>query len=208
MPQSASISSRISKRIDRTEPGWVFTPGDFLDLGSPHSVGMALTRLQRAGRIRRLTRGIYDLPKSHPSLGSLAPSPDSIAQAISRRNRSKIQPSEAMAANLLHLSEQVPAIPTYGTDGRSRTVRVGNQTVKLKNAAARKLGAAAMSNLVFAALRGIGRPNVTVERIAPLRDALSATDRKQLIKDLPLAPAWMHPFLRSIAEKRPAGARE
>ena len=33
------------------DPGRVFTPFDFLDLGSPHSVGMALMRLVRAGSL-------------------------------------------------------------------------------------------------------------------------------------------------------------
>jgi hypothetical protein len=56
-----------------------------------------------------------------------------------------------------------------------------------------------MSSLVFAALRSLGKQNVSRARIAHLRSTLSRADRRQLLRDLPLAPAWMHPHLRFIA---------
>ncbi len=69
----------------------------------------ALHRLVKQGVLRRLARGLYDYPRSHPQLGMLTPSVDTIAQALAGRDRLRIQPSGAYAANLLHLSEQVPA---------------------------------------------------------------------------------------------------
>jgi len=33
------------------------------------------------------------------------------------------------------------------------------------------------------------------------RRLLTQQDREQLLEDLPLAPVWMHPFLRVIAGK-------
>jgi hypothetical protein len=55
-----------------------------------------------------------------------------------------------------------------------------------------------MSNLVFAALRSVGKASVNEACIAYLRQTLSAKDGATLLKDLPLAPAWMHPGLRFI----------
>lgn len=52
----------------------------------------------------------------------------------------------------------------------------------------------------------VGMAQVTSERIAHLCKTLSAKDRAQLLKDLPLAPAWMHPHLRFIADA-PLGRR-
>jgi len=197
-----SIAARIGERLAlgaKASPGRVYTPFDFLDLGTPHSVGMALMRLVRAGGLRHLARGLYDVPRIHPLLGELHSSADEIARAIARRDGIVIQPTEADAANLLGLSEQVQARVVYETDGRSRIVTVGNQTVQFKKRSARKVRAAsAMSNLVFAALRSIGKVNVNERRIARLRKTLSASDRAQLLKDLPLAPAWMHPHLRFV----------
>jgi hypothetical protein len=48
-------------------------------------------------------------------------------------------------------------------------------------------------------LRSLGKTNVSRARVAHLRKTLSTTDRRQVLKDLPLAPVWMHPHLRFIA---------
>lgn len=202
-----SITQQVSQRITRAgtkQAARVYTPFDFLDLGTPHAVGMVLMRLVRAGHLRHLARGLYDVPRSHPLLGELQPTADEIAQALARRDGASVQPSQAMAANLLSLSEQVPAKAVYDTDGPSRTVKVGTLTVQLKKRPPRQVSSThPMSHLVFAALRSVGKAQVTTERIAHLRKTLSATDRTQLLKDLPLAPAWMHPHLRYIADTAP-----
>jgi hypothetical protein len=196
-----TASAQIIRRINRSRPGWVFTRHDLVDLGSPHAVGMVLLRLVRSGRIRRIARGLYDVPRTHQVLGVLAPSPDAVAEAIARRDGAWIQPAEAMAANLLNLSEQVPAKIVYETDGPRRTLQIGRFEIRFDKRSPRKLRSAArMSSLLFAALRNLGRTHVTNERVAHLRKTLSVTDRRQLLKDLPSAPAWMHPFVRFIAE--------
>jgi hypothetical protein len=202
-PQAPSIAQEIGRRIaaaSKANPARVHTPFDFLDLGSPHSVGMALMRLVRSGALRRLARGLYDVPRQHPLLGKLQPTADEIAQALSRRDGALVQPAQAMAANLLNLSEQVPARAVYETDGPSRTVKAGSLTIQLKHRSPRQVRTASpMSNLVFAALRSVGKANVNEARVAHLRETLSAKDRAALLNDLPLAPAWMHPHLRFIA---------
>jgi len=179
---SGKMARRIAAKV-RGRPGWVFTPFDFLDLGSPHSVGMTLTRLVRAGRLRRLARGLYDVPRTHPRLGELLPTADDIAQALARRDGATVQPAGAMAANLLSLSEQVPARAVYVTDGPSRVVKVGSVTVQFTKRSPRQVrGGSPMSSLVFAALRSLGKTNVTRARVAPLRTTLSLADRRRLLK--------------------------
>lgn len=202
-----SVSRKLEMRVgrqSRVDPGRVFTPSDFTDLGSPHSVGMALMRLVRSGSLRHLARGLYDVPRTHPLLGELLPTAEAIAQALARRHGATVQPTEAMAANLLGLSEQVPVKAVFLTDGPDRLVTVGPLTIQLKQRPLRKVGKpASMSSLVFAALRSLGKEHVTMERVAHLRETLKPKDRKRLLKDLPLAPAWMHPFLRYIAGEKP-----
>ena len=198
-----SAAEKVARRIARqtqTARGRVYTPFDFLDLGTPHMVGMVLIRMVRAGKLRRIGRGLYDVPRTHPVLGELGPTADDIAQALARRDGATVQPAGAMAANLLSLSEQVPARVVYLTDGRSRKVKVGNLSIEFRKRPPRQVGSPApMSALVFAALKSLGRASVTKVRVAHLRKTLSAADRRRLMKDLPLAPAWMHPFLRHIA---------
>ncbi len=152
--------------------------------------------------MRNLARGLYDVPRSHPLLGDLLPTAEAIAQALARRDGATIQPMEAMAANLLGLSEQVPVKAVFLTDGPSHLVTVGSLSVELKRRPLRKVGSAApISSLVFAALRSLGKGNVSLARVSHLRETLSPLDCKRLLKDLPLAPAWMHPTLRYIAGK-------
>src|SRR5205085_11406462 len=100
-----SIDYRVLAAIHGRGRGSVFVPGDFLDLGSREAVDIALHRLARKGTIRRLARGVYDFPKEHPVLGLLSPSADAVARALARRDRTRRQPAEPTAANLLGLSQ-------------------------------------------------------------------------------------------------------
>jgi hypothetical protein len=196
-----SLESNMLARIRGSGRGSVFVPGDFLDLGSRQGVDFVFHRLVKQGVLRRLARGVYNYPKSHPQLGMLSPSVDDIAKALAGRDRLRIQPSGAYAANLLHLSEQVPAKAVFLTDGSSRRLKIGASEIVLKRTTPRAMAAAGrMSGLVIHGLKYLGQSHVTMERIAPLRKLLSEKDRKQLKQDMSLAPAWMRPFLQAVAE--------
>ncbi len=197
-----SIDSRILARIHGRGRGSVFVPSDFLDLGSREAVDLALHRLARKGTIRRLARGVYDFPKAHPVLGLLAPSPDSVARALAGRDRTRLQPAGAYAANILGLSEQVPAKAVFLTDGPSRTVKIGPTTIQLRRTTPRNMEAAGrLSGLLMQALRELGEEHITPERREHLKRTLPADKRRELLKDLRLAPAWMHPIFRELAQE-------
>ncbi len=196
-----SIDSRILTRIRGRGRGSVLVPADFLDLGSRQAVDLALHRLVKKGTIRRLARGVYDYPKQHPTLGTLAPPTEAIARALAGRDRTRLQPTGGYAANALGLSEQVPAKAVFLTDGPSRTVKIGRRTIQLRRTTPRNMAAAGrLSGLVIQALRALGEAHITPERIAHLRRTLPADKRRGLLRDHRLAPAWMHPFLRKLAE--------
>src|SRR5688572_25714469 len=109
-----TMKSQIIARIKRLGPGQPFVAKDFLDIASRGSVDMTLMSLVRERVIRRLRRGLYDIPKVSPSLGTeLTPDIDEAARALARRYRWTIVPDGAWAANLLGLSTQVPAKIVY-----------------------------------------------------------------------------------------------
>jgi hypothetical protein len=197
-----SIDSQILDRIRRWGRGSVFVPTDFLDLGSREAVDLALHRLTRKGTIRRLARGVYDFPKEHPVLGLLAPSADAVARALAGRDRTRLQPAGAYAANILGLSEQVPAKAVFLTDGPSRTVKIGPTTIQLRRTTPRNMEAAGrLSGLLMQALRELGEEHITPERREHLKRTIPADRRRELLKDLRLAPAWMHPIFRELAQE-------
>ena len=68
----ASVDQRILAAVKRRGAGAVFVPTDFLALGSRRAVDVALHRLVKRGAVRRIARGIYDLPRTHRALGALA----------------------------------------------------------------------------------------------------------------------------------------
>ena len=197
-----SIDSRILARIHRWELGAVFVPADFLDLGSREAVDLALHRLTRKGTIRRLVRGVYDFPKEHPVLGLLAPPAEAVARALAGRDRTRLQPAGAYAANILGLSDQVPAKAVFLTDGPSRTVKIGPMTIQLRRTTPRNMEAAGrLSGLLMQALRELGKEHMTPARRAHLKRTIPPDKRRELVKDLRLAPAWMHPIFRELAEE-------
>lgn len=196
-----SIDNQILSRIMGKGRGYVFTPADFLDLGNRNAVGLVLFRNTDAGTIRKLARGLYDYPRLHPRLGTLAPSTDEVAKALQGRDVSRLQPSGAHAANMLGLSDQVPVRAVFLTDGRSRKVQLGKQLIILKKTTPRQMATAGrISGTVIQALHWLGRRHVDDKALSILRRRLSARDKRQLLNDIPYAPAWIGEVMRRISK--------
>jgi len=163
-------------------------------------VDKALSRMAASGTIRRLARGLYDYPKTHPVLGALYPAPEAVAKVLAHRDAVRLQPAGAYAANLLGLSEQVPAKIVFLTNGPSRTVKLGPMEITLRRTTPRNMATAGrLSGLLIQALRHLGRAHITPERITHLRRTIPAAERAELLRDLRYAPAWMHAVFRELA---------
>ena len=194
-----SIENKIFNRICSKSRGWVFTPSHLLDLGSRTAVAQALVRLVRSGSIRRLAHGLYDYPEKHPTLGDLPPNYERIAQALAGRDSLKIQPSGAYAANLLGLTEQVPARIVFLTDGPNRKVQINKQQIVLKRTTPKNMATAGrVSGLVIQALRHLGQDHVDDNIIEMLKKRLSRDDKRQLINNLRYAPVWIGTIFRQL----------
>jgi len=195
-----NIVSRIRKRIYTHKKGWVFTPGEFADITDARITGVVLGRLMVEGKIRRLNHGIYDYPKTHPKLGQLYPSLDEIANAVSKRDGIRILPSKATAANLLGLTEQVPAKSVYLTDGKGRKIKLGNQILEFRKTSPRQMALAnKMSGITIQALRYIGKDQIDKTVVRRLKRTLPGKVKRELLNNIILAPAWMRPTLNEIA---------
>ena len=199
--KAETVGNRILNRISRAKKGTIFTASDFLDIGSRQAIDVALHRLTRRKALRRVTRGLYERPQKHAELGTLSPNIANVARALAGKGQLRLLPSGAYATNLLGLSEQVPAKAVFLTDGPSRTLKIGRQEIHLRHTTPRNLAAAErLTGLLVQAFRHLGREHITAKRIAHLKRTLPANERRRLLKDLPLAPSWMHSLFRDLAE--------
>ena len=194
------VDQAMLARIKDRGNGWVFSAADFIDLGSRDAVDKALSRMAAANSVRRLARGLYDVPTHHPIVGLTSPSVDKIVQAVATKSANRVQPTGAYAANLLGLSEQVPAKVVFLTDGRSKHIRIGNLDIALKQTSPRFMTTAGrISGLVIQSLRYLGKTHITDDTMKLLRKRLSPSDRTQLSQDAALAPGWVGDIMRRLA---------
>jgi len=198
-----TIQDDILERIHGQGRGKVFTPKDFLDLGSRDAADKSLSRLVKGGDIQRLGRGLYHFPRMNERLGiALGPDLDEIAEALARQTGSRVVPSGAVAANRLGLSTQVPAKPVYLTDGRTREVRIGTTIVQLRHAAPKEFPVGCKTSaMVFQALRHLGQAAVDSQVVAQLRRALSPEQRQELLRDARYTTDWIAAVVRQIAQQ-------
>lgn len=203
MPRAASlnsIDSQIARLVQQCPPGTVFTPDAFALVGSRAAIDKALQRLVARAELRRLSRGLYDKPRRDELLGMLWPSVEAVVQAVAGKDMLRTQPAGVYAANMLGLSEQVPAKVVLLTDGISRTVTAGPMQISFKRTTPRQMAAAGrLSGLLIQAFKSLGAPHITPARIERLRQQIPAAERARVLQDIALAPAWMRPFLREVA---------
>jgi len=196
-----TLADKVLSRIYGKKRGWVFTQVHFRDLGNDPGIRKTLQSLCDRGVLQRIARGLYLYPKTHPKLGVLSPTSDQVALALAGKDDLRIQPSGAYAANLLGLSEQVPAKVVFLTDGTNRKIKVGNQEIILKQTTPKNMATAGRtSGLVIQALRYLGKNHVDDAVVDTLARRLSPDDRRELIKDIRHAPAWIGAIFRRLAE--------
>jgi predicted transcriptional regulator of viral defense system len=198
-----TMRDQIVARIERLGEGKAFSAKDFLDIASRTTIDVTLASLKQDGKVRRIRRGLYDMPRINPALGGeLSPDIDEAARAIARRQRWKIVPDGAWAANLLGLSTQVPSKITYLTDGPNHEVPIGRRKIHFKHARPKAMaGPEGKIALVVQALRYLGKDGVGAGEIDTLRAGLTPAEKRQLVKDTRFGVDWIYEVAKRIAEK-------
>ncbi len=197
------MADKIMKRVSAYPSGCrVCTPKDFLDLGSRDAVDQALSRLVKAGRLRRIGRGLYDMPRISNILNRPAPVDlDAVVTVLARRDSTRIMPDGLVAANQLGLTNAVPAKVSYVTDGHSRTLKIDGRTVRFRHAGPSVMQwAGKLAAPVVQALRWLG-PDAAADAqvIFTLRRHLPDDVKLDLLQNSRDLPGWAVPLARSIA---------
>jgi hypothetical protein len=137
----------------------------------------------------------------HDRLGILAPNPDKVAAALAAKTGSRVQVSGDRAANLLGLSNQVPAQSVYLTDGRPRRIKAAGQSIYLKRAAPSKFPAVGTAaGLAIQAIRAVGPKADKDFVIRQLDRSLTTGDKQQLAKLSKDAPEWSRDIITRVTK--------
>ena len=197
------MAYKIMKRVSEHDRGkWVCTPKDFLDLGSRGAVDQALSRLVKAGQLRRVSHGLYDLPRMSSVLNRPAPVDwDAAIEALIRRDGIRIVPDGLTAANRLGLTNAVPAKTSYVTDGSARTLKIDGRTVHFRRAGPSVMqwaGKPAAS--VVQALRWLGPDKATDPQVISILRRLPDDVKHDLLQNRGSLPGWILPLARSISD--------
>ncbi len=188
--------SIIEKEMNKGE---IFFISDFTELGNYEAVRKSLQRLTKEDSIKRIAKGIYFLPKKHERLGVIYPHAEQIAKAIAKRDKARIIATGSTALNLLGLSTQIPLKVVFLTDGSTREIKVGNQTIQFKKTNPKNLSIEhRLTNLIIQALKAIGEKNVTPKQIDKIQTIIDESNERELIyQNLKNAPVWIQKIILS-----------
>jgi hypothetical protein len=209
----SDISDAILSHVKAAGPGPVWVPADFAHLGSRDAIDKTLQRLVASDALRRIDRGLYDLPATN-RLTRRPTTPDyrAVVDALARRDQLDMLVDGMTAANDLGLTDAVPARVTIHTNARRRSIQVGNLCIEFRQTAP--------SRLYWA-----GRPAMrVVQALYWLKDTLSGDgDRvrarlaavlgdpkhghaisEDLVQGFANLPAWMQAFLRTVPSFDPS----
>ena len=195
-------NNAILRRIRAKRRGWVFTPKNFIDIAKRSAIDVTLHRLAKQGIIRRIDKGIYDFPYTHPKLGVIGPSPDDLAKAIAKKTGNSIQPSSDHAANQLGIDNQVPAKPVYITSGSPIKRNIASYPIVLRHSKYTNHTPLTPNNAnVINAIRHLRNHTLPPATISQLKRVLTKKDKLQLKKNISRFPDWMAPAIIEITRK-------
>jgi len=194
-----AIENTLISRIYGHGRGWVFFRNDFSDLGQADSIDKALSRLAKAGRIRRVMRGLYDYPKYSPLLKKdLSADVDQVAHALARKFGWSIQVSGNAALNILGLSTQVPTRYVYHSSGPSKTYKLDNISLNFKKTPLKDMGLKnAHSALLVQALKALDKKALSKAEQQAIVLYFPKQQHEKIIKDTRYVTSWIHELIKT-----------
>ncbi|MEO8645475.1 DUF6088 family protein [Pseudomonas sp.] len=185
-----TLPEKILEYSRRLPEGGLLSAKEFLHLGSRAAVDQALSRLAKAGQLIRATRGLY-LAAVTDQGGYVTPAMDKVVSALALKNQEEIALDGARSAKMLGLSVQVPSGDAFLTNGRARTLQVGEVTAEIRHAPRWMLAlGSTTAGAVIRALAWLGERRIG-EVMEMLRKQLTPIDWQALSSVRSLLPSWM-----------------
>lgn len=195
-----SIARQMMERIESGSRDNVYIASDFIDLGEYNAVRQALLRLEKAGKLQKIMRGVYYYPRYSELIQEYeAPSPNKVAEAIARKFNWTIAPCGDTALNMLGLSTQVPAKWSYISDGPYHQFQVGNIFLEFKHRNNREIsGMSPLTAMIIQALKAIGKENLNEVQFEIIRRRLSDEDKATVLNEAQQSSVWLNNTIKQI----------
>lgn len=122
-----------------------------------------LERMTKSGILRRLIRGVYEIPKYNKTFNMIAPpSIDEIAKALARNFNWDIYPSGNYALNILGVSTQIPSKYIYISSGPNGKYEYEGNIIVFKRATLKETNSFSyITNIIIQAFKELGKNNIT-----------------------------------------------
>jgi len=191
---------QINKRIKDSLPGTVYVASDFNDLADNEPIRKSLSRLEKAGSIRRILRGVYEYPEYSDFLREyVAPSAHHIALALARNYSWTIVPDGDTALNQLGLSTQVPAEWIYVSDGPYREYSFGKTILRFKHTANKDISKLSYkSALMVQAIKAIGRDRFNDTFAKKISGLMTSGEKAAILAEGKYITAWVYEIVKSV----------
>jgi hypothetical protein len=199
-----SVGFKILSRMKRGSPSRIWTTSEFVHLGTRTAIDVALHRLQAKDLVRRLSPGLYHLPRFDGS-DVVPPNYRSVLAAVRRRDRVEFLIDERSAAQHLGLAPGTPtASLSFLTSGQVENIALGNRTIRFRKVAPRRMfWAGRPAACLVQAMRYLRKEFETnsalLPRLAEILDAEGGDAiRRDLQSGLGELPDWLIPHVKKL----------
>ena len=186
--------------------GFAFSASDLPNYGSRTMVDKTLCVMARTGKIRRVMRGIYDLPTWSDVLKKeAAPDLEAVANALARKFGWTLLPCDEGAMNGFGLSTQIPARKVFLSTGPSRIYKVGRNAIEFRHRCFRETEIPdENAQMVVRALKGLGREYATKEIVTNMASRYSDAEWRQICESSQRVSSWIRDLVNAELERRKA----
>ena len=180
----------------------VFTINDIIDLGSYDNLRKTLERMTKSGVLRRLIRGVYEIPKYNKTFNMIAPpSIDEIASSLARNFNWDIYPTGNYALNILGISTQIPSKYIYISSGPNRKYEYEGNIIFFKHATLKETNSFSyITNIVIQAFKELGKDNITDEIIKLIRQKFSSDEINLICEEAKKTTIWIYQNILRLKE--------
>ncbi len=192
----STIASQVKNRIDSFQVGKIIAYSDFEDISNTQAVALFLSRLVKAGTLKRIGKGKYYVPKE-TKFGSIGPSESAILESIMKETGGYI--TGPSVYNALGLTTQVANRITVVGNKFPRKAQLGKIRVRYVQAKFPIVKEDVYLLQLLDAIKDIQKIMDTTidDSIDKIKAKIRKLDENQISKIIDYATKYYRPYVRA-----------